>query len=177
MNIESISSSSSGDRTRTQTIRQDLGALQSDLQSGNITQAQTDFATLLNDAPGLKKELSATSAAANPGSQSSALGALSTALQSGNVSGASTALTSLEQTMGRSHHHHHHGGFGAKGNEAAIQTDMQSLSGALRSGNLSGAQQAWAQLQQDDPALANLLTTASTGTSGSTAPGATSASS
>lgn len=172
MNIESISSTSAGDRTHLHRIRQDLGALQSDLQSGNIAQAQTDFATLLDDAPALKNALSATTTTAQPSGQSNALTGLSSALQSGNLAGASTALTSLEQAMGRAHaHHHHHGGFGAPGNQAAAQTDLQSLSGALQSGNVSAAQQAFAQLQEDDPALDKILTDA--GAPATTAPAAT----
>lgn len=44
----------------------------------------------------------------------------------------------------------------------AAQTDLQSLSSALQTGNLTTAQQAFAQLQQDDPQLANMLAAGAT---------------
>lgn len=173
MSIDSLTSTSSSRGAHFQQIRQDLGALQSDLKSGNLTQAQTDFATLLNDAPRLKNALSSSTASTDA---ASSLAALSSALQSGDTNGATTALGSLQQAMGsiRHHHHHHHhdgdGDSGGAGNSAlssAAQADIQTLSGALQAGNLSAAQQAMAQLQQDDPALA-LGGTSSGGTSAAT---------
>lgn len=149
-----------------QQLRQDLSALQSDLQSGNLTQSRSDFATLLNDAPRLKNALTTTSATTAAGSSEatstvgSSLTTLSTALQSGDASGASAALTTLQQSLSSArvhhHHHHHHGGGGGAGDVAstAVQTDVRSLVTALQSGDAAGAQAAIAQLQQDDPALA-----------------------
>lgn len=175
MSIDSISSPVG--RADHHRIRQDLGALKSDLQSGNLSQAQTDFATLLDDAPGLKNELASGTAAASSSSQASALGSLSSALQAGDVTGASTALTSLQQTLGAMHHHHHRhdhddavAGATGSANASMLQTDVQSLAGALQTGNLSAAQTAFAQLQKDDPNVANALAQAAgaTPTTGAT---------
>ncbi|HVU33900.1 MAG TPA: hypothetical protein VHE61_10725 [Opitutaceae bacterium] len=160
MSIDSISSTHASGRAHLQQIRQDLNTLQSDLKSGNLAQAQTDFATLLDDAPALKSQLSSAGSPTNASGQTSPLGVLSTALQKGDVSGASTALTSLQQSLRGLHHHHHHhhdGDENAAGGAGSTATDMQSLAGALQSGNLTAAQQAFTQLQADDPRLANAL--------------------
>ena len=161
---------------RSRQIRRDFRALQTDLQSSNLAAAQSDFATLLKDAPQLSSQLqsgpSATGTATT--SQSSALSALSTSLQAGDIGGAQTALASLGQSFGgaqtaansmghvhRHHHHHHHDEDSAPSNSAAsggsqaIQSDFQALSSALQSGNIASAQQALAQLQKDDPQLAS----------------------
>ena len=80
--------------------RADLKALNGDLQAGNLASAQTDFATLLKDAPQLQNQLS--SGSATP--EASALTALSSALQSGNIPSAQTAAASLQAAMrGRDH--------------------------------------------------------------------------
>lgn len=168
MSIDSLTSTSSNRGAHLQQIRKDLSALQSDLQSGNITQAQTDFATLLDDSPKLKASLSSTSATTGSSSAASSASALSTALQSGDVSGATTALTSLQQSLGSAHHHHHHHHSGGGSGSGAVQTDMQTLSSALQSGNLAAAQQALTQLEQDDPALAASPTAPSSSSTGTT---------
>jgi len=178
MSIDATSSVTAPSRASYQQIRNDYKALQSDLQSGNLANAQTDFATLLKDAPQLNAQLQSGAAATQP----NALSALSTSLQAGDLSGAQTAFASLGQMLSgtqsalgstgqmhhRHHHHHHHennsassalGGIAgnATTNQQAIQTDFQALSSALQSGNITSAQQAFAQLQTDDPALAQKL--------------------
>ena len=166
MSIDATSSVASTARASYQQIRSDFKSLQSDLQSGNVANAQADFATLLKDAPQLNNELQSGAAT----TQSSALSALSASLQSGDIGGAQTALASLGQTSGgaqsalnsmgqthRHHHHHHHGAASSSttaGGDQAVQSDFQALSSALQSGNITSAQQALAQLQKDDPRFA-----------------------
>jgi hypothetical protein len=87
---------------------------------------------------------------------------LSQALQSGNLQDAQTAFTTLQgdiqqqQGSGQVRHHHHHGGNSSQSTASAasqqtnpVATAFGALSQALQSGNLSGAQTAFATLQQD----------------------------
>ena len=178
MSIDATSSVSSATRANYHQIRSDFKALQSDLQAGNIASAQVDFDTLLKDAPQLKSQLQSSATTTQP----NALSALSTSLQAGDISGAQTAFAALGQTpdgtqsalgstgqMHRHHHHHHQHQSstaaslldGAEGNPAAdqqtIQNDFQALASALQSGNITSAQQAFAQLQTDDPRFAKKI--------------------
>ena len=97
--------------------RKDFKSLQNDLQSGDISGAQKDFATLLQDVPQLQSQLPAASSTtpASPGtSVSSEFNSLSAALSAGDLTGAQTAMSSLQQSSGGyRHHHHHHGGGGS----------------------------------------------------------------
>ncbi len=122
-------------------IKRDLQAINTDLQAGNVSGAQQDFATLLKDSPHLQAEMQ--SGQTTP--QASALNALSSALQSGNVSGAQTALSSLQQAMP------------GEARMARTTAEYQALNQALASGDLASAQQAFAQLKQDNPKLAAAL--------------------
>ena len=93
---------------------QDFKALQSALQSGDLTGAQQAFATLQQD------QQNAPHAAKGPGASALAtqvsqdFQALQSALSSGDLSGAKQAFATLKQDLqgaGRSRHaHHHHGG-------------------------------------------------------------------
>jgi hypothetical protein len=85
--------------------RKDFQSLSDDLQAGNLSAAQTDFASLLRDAPQLQAKLSATTAA----SANTPLAALSSSLQAGDLSGAQSAMTNLRQSLHAHRHHHHHG--------------------------------------------------------------------
>lgn len=100
-------------------IKSDFQALAADLQNGNLANAQTDFSTLMQDAPQLQNQIQATSstpaisalgasAPAASAPASSALASLSAALQSGDLAGAQAAMTSLQQSVQGHHHHHHH---------------------------------------------------------------------
>jgi hypothetical protein len=165
MSIDATHSVTNQATARFQQMRSDFQSLQSDLQSGNIANAQADFASLLKDAPPLQNLLKSDADSV----QSSALSALSTSLKSGDVTGAQTALASLGQTLGGAHchhHHHHHHGSSVSPSSAtgsgftpldlqAIRTDFQTLACDLQSGDLTGAQKAWVQLQKDDPRLSN----------------------
>jgi len=131
-----------------QQIQQDFEQLGQDLQSGNLSAAQADFATLQKLLP----QNSSTSATANdPVAQ--AFNQLSQDLQSGNLSAAQQAYANIQQDFqaqsGRMEghgHHHHHQLDGEAGNFSQL---LSQLGQALQSGNLSQAQQLFATLQQD----------------------------
>jgi len=129
---------SQGAEPRFEQIKQQFQQLGQDLQSGNIAQAQTDYATLSSEFSGGK---AAGAAAASTGTTASASGTstagttaatgttslaqqfaqLGQDLQSGNLQAAQQDYTNLQQTaqqngaqqVGGYHHrgHHHHGGF------------------------------------------------------------------
>ncbi len=87
-------------------MKKDFQSLTSDVQSGNLSGAQADFATLLQDAPQLQ-----TAAASSSSPLASAFSSLSSALQSGDITGAQSALSTLQQSAAAAPHHghHHHG--------------------------------------------------------------------
>ena len=85
--------------------RSDFQALANDLQTGNLTNAQTDFASLLQDAPQLQTTLQ-TTAVTSPAL--SAFSSLSASLQAGDLTGAQSAMSTLQQSVQGHHHHHHH---------------------------------------------------------------------
>jgi outer membrane protein assembly factor BamD (BamD/ComL family) len=140
-----------------QQIQTDFQQLGQDLQAGNLTGAQQDFATLQQALPSGQSQSQQNTA--SPIAQ--AFTALSQALQSGNLQDAQTAFTTLQgdiqqqQGSGQRHHHHHGGNSSQSTASAASQqtdpvaTAFGALSQALQSGNLSGAQTAFATLQQD----------------------------
>jgi outer membrane protein assembly factor BamD (BamD/ComL family) len=141
-----------------QQIQTDFQQLGQDLQAGNLTGAQQDFATLQQALPSGQSQSQQNTA--SPIAQ--ALTALSQALQSGNLQDAQTAFTTLQgdiqqqQGSGQVRHHHHHGGNSSQSTASAasqqtnpVATAFGALSQALQSGNLSGAQTAFATLQQD----------------------------
>jgi hypothetical protein len=78
------------------------------------------------------------------------------------------SLQSAGQGQQSHGHHHHHGGGGGDSQQAsALQQDFNSLGQALQSGDLSTAQSAFAQLQQD---LGNFSSGSSSSSSSSTTP-------
>jgi hypothetical protein len=131
-----------------QQIQTDFRQLGQDLQSGNLSQAQQDFATLQQALP--NPTAFAQSQSNNPIVQ--AFNALSQDLQGGNLRAAQQDFATLQQDLQQNAnapqvHHHHHGG--GRGEENQISQAFQSLSQALQSNNLSGAQSAFATLEQD----------------------------
>jgi hypothetical protein len=134
-----------------QQFQQEFQQLGQDLESGNLSAAQTDFATLQQNAPP-GSPLSNASSSPTQGSNSltNAFSQLSQDLQSGNLSGAQSAFSTVQQDLQSQggHAHHHHGG-GGGGNASAINQEFQALGQALQSGSLSSAQQAYTSLQQD----------------------------
>jgi hypothetical protein len=126
-----------------QQFKQDFAQLGQDLQSGNLTAAQSDMSTLEQ-----LKPQATTSTQNNPVAQ--AFNQLSQDLQSGNVSAAQQDYTTIQQDIQKhvsQTHHHHHGSGG--GESSQISQLFQQLGQDLQSGNLSSAQNAYATLQQD----------------------------
>jgi outer membrane protein assembly factor BamD (BamD/ComL family) len=131
-----------------QKFQKEFHQLGQDLSSGNLSQAQSDFASL--EAP-----VQATSAASTQTTPlASAMAQLSQDLQSGNLSAAqqdyATVQKDLQQTSISGHHHHHHHAASAQDSfQNPINQLFAQLGQALQAGNLSSAQTAYATLQQD----------------------------
>jgi len=156
-----------------QQIQQDFQQLGADLQSGNLSAAQSDYATLQQALPqNNANSQTQTTQNANPIQQ--AFAQLSQALQSGNLSAAQQDFATIQQdaqnqptAMHRHHHGHHGGGSAGSANSATSSTSSASsntsgdstnssvsslfseLGSALQSGNLTTAQQAYTSLVQD----------------------------
>jgi len=154
MSVAGISSSSLFDyntqsiQNKVQQFRQEFQQLGQDLQSGSLSAAQSDFATLQQSGP--QTNPTSSSQSSNPIAQ--AFSQLSQDLQSGNISGAQQDYAKIQQDSqtqaGQAHgHHHHHGGGG--GGTSEITQLMDQLGQDLQSGNVSTAQQAYNSLLQD----------------------------
>jgi len=106
MSISGISSATpTPSQNTTNPLVQDMKAIQTALQQGNTSTAQTALASLEKD---LAKSPAGTPAANSP--LGKALQSLSTALQSGSVSTAATAFSGLQSAMKSGHHRHRAGG-------------------------------------------------------------------
>ena len=162
MSVSSVSGSTATyDFSTIQQQRQQFGQefqqLGSDLQAGNLTSAQADFATLQQNAPSGSQ---GTGGASGTSSISSQFNQLSQDLQQGNVTAAQQDYTNLQQTLKShrgGHHHHHHGGGdsggtsstdstgGANGTSSPEQT-FEQLGQDLQNGNTAAALQAYTSL-------------------------------
>jgi len=105
----------------------------------------------------LGSQSSQSSTATNQSSSSSAQAEfqqLGQDLQSGNLSAARQDFATIEQNVRQRtsqiiHHHHHFSGGGSQSSSAnSLAEDFGTLGQDLQSGNISGAQSAFAQLQQ-----------------------------
>jgi hypothetical protein len=136
-------------QNKVQQFKQEFQQLGQDLQSGNLSAAQTDFATLQQI--GSNSTSTASTASSNPLVQAFSL--LGQDLQSGNLSAAQQDFAKIQQdvqsqaSQAQGHHHHHHGGGGD--NQSYPISQLQQLGRALQSGSLSSAQQVYSTLQQD----------------------------
>lgn len=149
-------------------IQSEFQQLGQDLQAGNLTQAQQDFATLSQDFANASQTNNAANANATNNPIAQAFSALGQDLQNGNLSQAQQDFATIQQDVqqqgaGQTHHHHHHGGGGGQ-EQSQINQAFSSLSQALQSGDLSGAQSAFSTLQQD---LQQLTQSGAAGESGS----------
>ena len=130
-------------------MRQEFAQLGQDLQSGNLSAAQSDFATLTQLGP-QSTSSSSSSSAAGTSPMAQAFAQLAKDLQSGNLSAAQQDFATIQQDMQSNavqsggHRHHHHGG-----GENAISSLFGQLGQALQSGDLSTAQQVFSTMQQD----------------------------
>ena len=132
-------------------MRQEFAQLGQDLQSGNLSAAQSDFATLTQLGP-QSTSSSSSSSAAGTSPMAQAFAQLSKDLQSGNLSAAQQDFAAIQQVQANAvqsggHHHHHRGG--GEGGQNGISSLFSQLGQALQSGDLSTAQQVFSTLQQD----------------------------
>lgn len=140
---------------RFQQIKQDFQQLGQDLQSGNLSQAQSDFSALQELLPSQQQSAAPTTQAgpqsANPISQ--AISQLSQDLKAGNLTAAQSDFSTLQQDIqqqqgtGSAHHHHHVEN--SSNQQSAISALFASLGQSLQSGNINAAQQTYSTLQQD----------------------------
>jgi hypothetical protein len=131
---------SPGSHSRVQKFKQEFQQLGQDLQSGDVSQAKSDLASLQpGNAP----------ATLSPATVSQGFQQLTQDLQAGNLTAAQADYAGLEQELqpsaARSPHNHHAQG----ANLPSTQQELSRLGQALQSGNLSAAQAAYARLQAD----------------------------
>jgi hypothetical protein len=147
-----------GAQIKFQQIQSQFQKVGQDLQSGNLAQAQSDFATLTQGLPNSQQSTAAATTAAAPTTSTNTLAkafqTLGQDLQAGNLSAAQADFATIQQdaqqTSGQAqgHHHHHHGGSGQQPTNT-LQQDFGTLGQALQSGSLTSAQQAYSTLQSD----------------------------
>ncbi|MGA9509412.1 MAG: hypothetical protein WBV55_12415 [Candidatus Sulfotelmatobacter sp.] len=154
MSVSGISSSSlfntSGVQSIFQQFQQTFQQLGQDLQSGNLSAAQSDFATLQKLGT---QNSTATAQSNSPIAQ--AFSQLAKDLQSGNLSAAQQDFATIQQdfknqsaqgqTQSTQGHRHHHG---SGGGSSEVSQLLDQLGTALQSGDLSTAQQAYSSLVQ-----------------------------
>ncbi|HXP79452.1 MAG TPA: hypothetical protein VN976_06080 [Verrucomicrobiae bacterium] len=172
-----------------QQIRTEFQQLGQDLQSGNLTQAQSDFATLSQNLSGASQNTAAANAAATTAATTStnpvalAFAQLGQDLQSGNLQGAQQDFTKLQQDLSQSssqqveghHGHHHHHAESSQSSSSSSQNNpivqaFSALAQDLQAGNLSGAQSAFSALQNDLQQIGGFLTAGSNGASSTAVP-------
>jgi hypothetical protein len=129
-------------QSRMQQFRQEFQQLGQDLQSGNLSAAQADFATLQQVGP-------QANSAQGTDSITQDFNLLAQDLKSGNLSAAQQDFTKIQQDVQTQpvHAHHHHRGQGQAAND--ISQEFSQLGQALQSGDLAAAQQAYKSLQQE----------------------------
>ncbi len=168
-------------QNRFQQIQSQFQKLGQDLQSGNLTQAQSDFTTLTQELPngaqfggGGSTSPTTSGAGLNSNPILQAFQSLGKDLQSGNLTAAQQDFATIQQSAqqaqssGQAHHgHHHHHASGANSDAtspvSSLQQDFTSLGQNLQSGNLASAQQAYASLQSDlQEFLPNFASTSTT---------------
>jgi outer membrane protein assembly factor BamD (BamD/ComL family) len=163
MSTSGITSSMS---SQLQQFQQEFKQLGTDLTSGNISAAQSDFVTLQNDLQQTSSTSASTSQSSSPIAQ--AFSQLSQALQSGNLSAAQQSYSTIQQDFQsqalQMHHSHHHNSGGGQQSQASQL--FEQLGQDLQSGNLSNAQSDFSSLQQLIQGNTN-----SSGSAGSTSSG------
>jgi hypothetical protein len=120
-----LSSPYAQNNSSTQSDLQNLGQA---LQSGNLTAAQSAFATLQKAYQSQTSQSTSSSGTTSP--VSSDLTTLANALNTGNLTSAQAAFTQLQkdQQTQSGGHHHHHGGMGG-----AVQSLISQLSNSSSS--------------------------------------------
>jgi hypothetical protein len=194
------SSQSQAPQNRFQQIRSEFQQLGQDLQSGNLSGAQQDFTTLSGNLPGSSQPGSGTNnfstvlnsltgsgqTGTNPLVQ--AFQKLGQDLQSGNLQAAQQDYANVQQTAQQEvqqsvqasggHHHHHHRVESDQGSSSSSSSQQanptvqafSTLAQDLQGGNLQGAQQAFATLQNDLQQIGGFASSGTIGVSGSAIP-------
>jgi hypothetical protein len=146
-------------QNKLQQFQSEFQQLGQDLQSGNLSKAQSDFAALKpSGSAGPPVEI--LNSTSNPIAQ--AFQQLARDLTSGNLAASQSDLASLQQDIqqkaaqGTQGHHHHHPHPPSSPQQSianaagsAIDLAFGQLGQALQTGSLPSAQQAYASLQQD----------------------------
>lgn len=169
-----------------QQIKSEFQQLGQALQSGNLTQAQSDFATLSQNLSAVAQSRGVTTPATNNSPAAQAFAQLGQDLQSGNLQGAQQDFTNLKQDAQRSSsqqvgvhhgHHHHHAESSQSSSSSSSSQQANPISQAfgalaqdLQAGNLSGAQSAFSALQNDLQQIGGFLTAGSNGIGSTPAP-------
>src|SRR5216683_238127 len=176
--------SSQNNPSKFQQIKTEFQQLGQDLQSGNLAKAQSDFASLSQDLTGAgQRSTASTNSAAGTSTVAQAFTQLGQDLRSGNLQGAQQDFTRLQhdlqqisspQVEGHHHHHHHHTESSESSSSSQhanpIVQAFSTLAQDLQAGNLSGAQSAFAALQNDLQQIGGFLPGGSNGTSSTAAP-------
>jgi soluble cytochrome b562 len=127
---------------KVQTEFQQLGQ---DLKSGNLSAAQSDFATLQQ----LRAPASSTSSTRSSSTITQDFKQLATDLKAGNTTAAQKDYAQIQKDIQTQpptmRHHHRH----TNGDSGGVSQLLTQLGSALQSGNLTAAQQAYATMQQD----------------------------
>jgi hypothetical protein len=134
-----------GMMNRMEQIQRDFQQLGQDLQAGNLSAAQTDFAALQQVDP---QAGPSSSTQGNPIAQG--FSQLSQDLGASNLAAAQKDFTTLQQDFASRTgmwQRHHHGDSGR--GQSPLGQEFSQLIQMLQSGNQSGAQQAYGTLQQD----------------------------
>lgn len=138
-------------------LQQKLQQLGQTLQSGNLSAAQSDFATLQQAFAQPAATSGSTTSTSNPVAQ--AVTQLGSDLQSGNLSAAQKDYATVQQDLkgladtqlsSRIHNHHRvaSSGGGESSSQNSLLQDLNQLGQSPTSTNLSSAQQAYSTLQQ-----------------------------
>ena len=163
-----------------QQVKKDFAALKTSLTSGDLQGAQAAFKTLQQDMQAAG-QVQGGQQTGGSSPLDNDLAAIGKALDSGKLSDAQDAFATLMQDLQKMrqaqtgqqaqkthHHHHHHHGDSAQNSQNTTSnpfTDLAVIGSALQSGDLSGAQKAFATLQQD---MGNSSGQSTTSTSAST---------
>lgn len=132
-----------------QELQSEFQQLGTALNSGNLSAAQSDFATLQQDLPQDPNTTTSQSQSNNPIAQ--AFNQLSQDLQSGNLSAAQQDYSTIQQDFqdksSQMTHHHHHSRGSQGSQESPFAQMFAQLGQDLQSGNLSSAQSVFTSLQ------------------------------
>lgn len=135
MSVSGISGSTTSIQSQYQQVREQFKKLSQDLQSGDLTDAQTDFVTL-------SQSFTAQTSANSPFGQ--ALSKIGQDIQSGDLTAAQDALNALRKVGPNANGQGSH----VPPMAAKLSQGLDALSQALQSGNLTAAQQAFSAVQQ-----------------------------